>query len=67
MNEFCSDEKEKEKVLLKQRALPGRKLSSRTGDFGLKENCRHRAPTKAEDKEARGRRAGHQGRFKERD
>lgn len=66
MNKFCFGEKEKEKILLKQRALPGRKFSSGTVDFGLKDNCRHKAPTKAEDKETRGSRAGHRGRQRKR-
>lgn len=67
MNKFCFGEKEKEKTLLKQRALPGRKFSSRTVDFGLKDTCRHKAPTKTEDEETRGTRAGHKGRAKGRD
>ena len=33
MNKFCFDEKEKEKKLLKQRALHGRKFSSEKVDF----------------------------------
>lgn len=39
MNKFCFDKKEKEKILLKQPALPGRKFSNGTVDFGLKDTA----------------------------
>lgn len=66
MNKFCFDEKEKEKILLKQRALPGRKFSSGTVDFVHKDTGdtghQQKQRTKREV-----RRAGDKGRFKERD
>lgn len=37
MNAFCFDKKGKEKVLLKQRPLSGKKFRSGTGGFGLKD------------------------------